>query len=1042
MILKTRRCFYLLLASVLFPVLLSAQTFKKIGVRDGLPSSIIYDIEPDDNGVIWIASFGSGICRYDGRTFKVLNEDIGLPSDLVRCLALNKDRNKMYVGAQGALSIITPDSIFNKNRLFHDSLTPNVLFIAVSQNTVQTSSNFGLITLVNDSVVRTVKQLQMITSYYRAPDGKEYVGSRQGLFMIREDGSLINLSTEFHTDFGAVTDLKAFRGQLLVSTSRGIFVIDRLSHLRHITKANGLPEENVRCMVVDKKQVLWLGTSNGLVSTRDLVSFRKYDEKNGIDETEIKCLAVDKDNILWVGTTSNGLFKLLASDILKFDVPNPVNAIAMDKHKTIFALTNKAAVYRLNNDSGRFVPAFKVHGLPDGAARHLSIDAFGNFYLTIYNKGFVKIDPDGKETWLTVKSKEQDNIALYSMASGDKVYLAFKRTVVLYDPATNRMDTLQRRLPGTYFQNLATDAKGRLWVAGGSGVICYTENNIRLINHDSHREFPPLVTNFVCPDKYGNAWAATDKGLVCVEGEQVYANYRKTGFASNELFGLQIIDTLLFTSCSKGLIQLNMLPAKNSGNRFVLVNEKFGLTQSDLTNKPLFSDSNYIWIGAANAVFRYKPVNYAGFGRGSRLFINDIVKDSASLVFRNRHNYLQEFVPATVPVQLRYKENDFTISFVSVNHRRLKEEFFTYRLLGLNGDWSVPSADTKVSYTNLNPGTYTFEVMQVGNPAGKASITIHIATPFYRSVWFLVLIIAVSLLLIYGFFRMRLRAVKKQNLLLEARVEQRTKQLQNKTVQLSQSNEELSKKNRLIIESIEYAKKIQDSILPSQPYLNRQFGTVQTAFFYAPKDIVSGDFFYTYKNGPINYFAVVDCAGHGVPGALLSFSVNSILHGIIENITSFKGPSAIIRELLEKFAETYMKGKELRESFAISLLIFHAQEQNAYIASISQSVCLASGGSLQEIKACCSFLAQASETMSDTVVPVIPGDRFFLYSDGYYDQKGADGKKMFKGRMMREIGTSLNLPLSQQIDFLGRFFAEFKDSREQIDDATLFGVEI
>lgn len=1007
-----------------------------------MPSSIIYDIEPDDNGVIWIASFGSGICRYDGRTFKVLNEDNGLTSDLVRCLALNQQKNKMYVGAQGAISIITPDSIYNKNRLFHDSLTPNVLFVSVHQNTVQTSSNFGLITLVNDSVVRRIESLQMISAYYRAPDGREYVATRKGLFIIKPDGSIIDFNNDFLMDMAPITDLKVFGDQIIASTPKGLYLIDRLNNVRYISKKDGLPEENVRCMIVDKKAVLWLGTSNGLLSTRDLVSFTKYDEKNGIDETEIKCLAVDKDNILWVGTTSNGLFKLLNSDIIKYDLQGTVNSVTMDHQKNIFAMSNKAVIYKLNKDSNRFMPIHRVSGLPDGAARHFSVDRFGNFYVAVYNKGFVKLDAKGKETLLTKKMKEADNIPLYSLVFKDKVYLAFKRIVTVYDPVSDRMDTVQQRFPGTHFQNMVPDKNGNIWIACASGLIRYDGQKMLLINSNTHKDFPPLVSNFVFPDKYNSIWAATDKGLICVEGDRVYTNYRKKGFVSNELFGLQVIDSLLFTSCNKGLVQLSIKREKNTNNHFILINEKFGLTQSDLTNKPLFSDSTHIWIGGTNAVFRYKPTDYASFGKQSPILITDIVKDSSSLVFRKHKNYLQEFVDVSKTVELHFTENEFTISYVSVNHRRLKEEFFTHRLIGLNNNWSVPSGDTKAIYTNLNPGEYTFEVMLVGNPASRTSLKFHIATPFYKAGWFICLLIGIGLLLIYALFRMRLRSVKKQNLLLEAKVEQRTIQLQNKTSQLSLSNEELSKKNRLILESIEYAKKIQDSILPSQPYLNKQFGSIQTAFFYAPKDIVSGDFFYTYKNGPLNYFAVVDCAGHGVPGALLSFSINSILHGIIENIKTFRGPSDIVKELLEKFTETYMKGQDVRESFAISLMIYHAEERKAYIGSISQSVHISTRGSLQEIKTSCSFLAQASENMRDSVVPVERGDRFFLYSDGYYDQKSQEGKKMFKGNMVREIEASLGLGLSAQVEALGNFFTRYKGGYEQIDDATLFAVEI
>jgi serine phosphatase RsbU (regulator of sigma subunit) len=80
--------------------------------------------------------------------------------------------------------------------------------------------------------------------------------------------------------------------------------------------------------------------------------------------------------------------------------------------------------------------------------------------------------------------------------------------------------------------------------------------------------------------------------------------------------------------------------------------------------------------------------------------------------------------------------------------------------------------------------------------------------------------------------------------------------------------------------------------------------------------------------------------------------------------------------------------------------------------------------------------------MKDTVLRVEPGDRLFLYSDGYYDQKSREGKKMFKGNMVRQIEATLRLGLSEQMEALGNFFIAYKGESEQIDDATLFAVEI
>jgi ligand-binding sensor domain-containing protein/serine phosphatase RsbU (regulator of sigma subunit) len=1008
-----------------------------------LPSSIIYDVETDDNGIVWIASFGSGICRYDGKTFKVINEDNGLPSDLVRCIAFQDQNSKMYVGAQGALSIITSDSIYNKSKLYHDSIHPNVLFLSVNQNTVQTSSDFGLITLVNDEITRTIKKFQFVSGYHKDANGDEYVATKKGLYIIKPNGDIVDFNEQNHTDIFPITDMKIYRGEIILATPKGIYKIDDKNTIVHITKANGMQEENVRCLLIDKQSTLWIGTTNGLLSTKDLLAFTKYDAKNGIDETDIKCMAVDKHNLLWIGTTSNGLFKMLANDIVKYDLPQNAVAFATNSAKQIFVLTNKAVIYKLNPDSNKFIKTTVVKNKIDGDVRHLHIDKFDNFYITATNKGFIKIDPKGKETVLEKKLKKFDNFPLYSLSYRDKVLLAFKRLVIIYDPIKNTMDTLPSPIKGTYFQNMSLDKNGHVWISSATGVIKYDGNKITQINSNTHKDFPPIVTNYVAADKYNTVWAATDKGLICIEGNELFTNYRKNGFVSNELFGLQIMDTLLFTSCNKGLVQLNIKPSRNYKNKFILINEKFGLLQTDLTNKPIFSDSTHIWIGGINAVFKYTPINYIDTKSGSKLFITDVVKDSISLIFRNTKNYLQNFVDTSKTYELTFKENDFFISYVSINHQRLRDELFIHRLVGLNKSWSVPTSDIKAIYTNLSAGSYVFEVMVFGNPKSKVSLRIHISPPFYKTTWFITLCSVLGLGFMYFIFQARIRSIKSQNILLEYKVNQRTLQLNNKTELLTKSNDELSKKNRLILESIEYAKKIQESILPSQSYLNKQFKDVSTGFIYYPKDIVSGDFFYTYKHGSIDYFAVVDCTGHGVPGALLAFSINSILHGIVENIKEFRTPSSIIKELLEKFKEIYIKDQDVKESFAISMVIYNGGDKNLYISAISQSVLFTHAGSVEELKNTSSFLLHSTDNITDTIKPAQKGDRAFLYSDGYFDQKnGLTAKKMYKSTMIKKIESTLPVSLPEQLSSLANYFVEFKGKHEQIDDVTVFAIEI
>ena len=373
--------------------------------------------------------------------------------------------------------------------------------------------------------------------------------------------------------------------------------------------------------------------------------------------------------------------------------------------------------------------------------------------------------------------------------------------------------------------------------------------------------------------------------------------------------------------------------------------------------------------------------------------------------------------------------------------------FYSYRLIGFNANWSKPGNETKAVYTNLNPGHYTFELVSSNgkNNFGEViSYQIYIRPPFYLTWWFKTLVICIIIIAIYVVVQLRLKNIKRQNIALEHKVNERTTQLNLKSVELENSNALLLHKDKLITESLDYAKKIQESILPSQDYLDNKFkGIVKTAALYLPKDIVSGDFYYSYRKNDFNYFALADCTGHGVPGAMLSFSVNSILHGIIDNLSSYQEPATILKKLVEGFSEIYIKDQDVKESIDISLVCYLNDHKKIFFSGISQSIALLTNNELTEVKSQKSFLIHNNEDLPHFKFSVNKGDRVYFYSDGYYDQKNsATKRRMYKSGLYNKIHETKHLSLLTQIQTLNDYFLKFKVGHEQIDDVTIFAIEI
>jgi PAS domain S-box-containing protein len=261
---------------------------------------------------------------------------------------------------------------------------------------------------------------------------------------------------------------------------------------------------------------------------------------------------------------------------------------------------------------------------------------------------------------------------------------------------------------------------------------------------------------------------------------------------------------------------------------------------------------------------------------------------------------------------------------------------------------------------------------------------------------------------------------------------------------------EIQVKNRKIEDSINYAERIQTSILPGikqiQEYFPRCF------IYYKPRDVISGDFPWFFpKSKDFVYMAAVDCTGHGVPGALLSFIGYFLLNNIVDH-ERILTPGEICDRLHEGVRQTLKQEGEdadARDGMDIAFCSIDKTKNEFQYAGAHRPLYLLRKGELTEFKGDRKAIGgipirkREEKSFTNYLVPYEPGDKFFFFTDGMPDQLGGADNKKYSPRRIREA--ILEHPGYTMNQFKKHFMEDFENwmkKAKQIDDVLLIGLEL
>lgn len=1058
-----------------------------MGVEQGLSQSQVKTVLQDEDGYLWVGTI-SGLNRFDGLQFETFGKKDSLAEEWFTssCEVSNGDLWFGHWG--GGLSYLD-----RSRGKFHDlGFEAQCGFSTITglcegaENTLWIGTQGGGLWSL-DLETKEVMRLQaprgifLNTINALAFDSKErlWMGTNHGLvaFDTRRPANdpkayqLLLPADGLPGD--RITGLTLLKnGDLVVISASGSVLINTRGNtidaggFIYLDQHLGQAIDQVTCLIEDRESNLWIGTNNQGVLRYNPESGKTstYNTDYGLNYNKVNTLFEDREGNIWIGTDL-GLNQFKGEVFLLFDesdslTNNIVWDVLEDSRRDLWLATNQG-VTRLRFDPrstlGRLEgPQIEQITMEDGLSGNSVLSTFednnGNLWFgTAYhglNQYLVKEDrlvryDNANLSDLTIYDINQDGAGY--------LWLATREGAIRLDPVTGDLATYteEHGLGGQVIYRIFRDRDDRLWFSALGGDLALYNGKF----FDPIEGMDTLNQSFImslAEDAEGNIWLGSyDGGVFRFDGESFSSITTEDGLSSNTVNSLVFDQTgKLWMGTGKGIDRLDL----KTGDIFHYGKEE-GFLGVEANPNAVFQDSrSHLWFGTIMGAVCYSP------GEDRENLVPPV-----TFIRQPRVGFQDQVFPKDG--EYDHDQNHLSFSFVGISLTNPRKVLYQYRLLGLDKEWSPVTAFNEAVYSNLSPGEYVFQVRACNNNRvwneQPAELTFTILPPFWQTLWFYALLLLVAVGGVFGFDKFRTRNLMDAKTMLENQVKKRT-------LELDQKNTELAYQNKNITDSLRYAQRIQQAILPSIEKVN---AVLPNAFvLYAPKEIVSGDFYWVGQVGNRRVIALVDCTGHGVPGAFLGLLGHNAINRVI-NETPKARPVEWLEQLNRELASAlHREGQQSPDSMAISLLCLDAANNQLEFAGAGNSLYIVRpahvdadkdwrkklGGGVKVTHPENSFKLiellggkrmvdglDNNEDFSQQEFELVEGDSLYIFTDGFVDQFGGDRGKKFKANRFKQLLLyNQEKDMEEQRALLAETFSEWKGDLDQIDDVTIIGVRI
>ncbi len=1043
---------YLLLAG---PVFSQQYNIKIYGPKNGLASSVVNHILVDKKGYIWFATQG-GLSRFDGKNFQNFSSKNGLPGNDITFLAEDKEGN-LWIAAYGS-GLARYDGVSFTNYGEKEGLTNTNIYnvICDSKNIIWiTTRGGGIFSFENGKFANYSIKDGLPTDQFLAA-----VEDKQGMLWFGTKGfGLISYDRKAFRVFNEKDGLNHPTVISLSIDKKGVMWIGSAGSMPNYYsngefKTTNIPEiktDLISMITEDDRGNTWIASEHGLVKYQD-GKYKIYAEANGLPANSVYAVCTDYEGNIWMGTSNGiGLFKNEAFIAFtdKQGLSNPkVTAIFQNKAGETFIGTSGGGLNVMRNDSIErldYITEIKesnilaIYETPTGEI-WIGIES-GNIPLIVLRRAGRRYEVVKRIT--DARDSKINTIAAIISDGGEGVWVAtYGNGVIHYSGNTIEYLDMTNGMPVNEVFTILLDSKKRLWMGTYlGGAAMYDNGKLKVFNQDNG--LPDNIVYTLCEDLKGNVFLGTANKGIAVYRENGFLNLSTTDGLCSDVVSSLVADSKnrIWVGTDKGVNRLS-LDEKFSVMGVKYYSENDGLKSIEINQNTFMIDNQKkFWFGTTYGMIRYNPeydyVNdKAPLVRlsGIKLFFEDVNWDKLNITFDKRLQFPDN-------PELSYDDNHFTFNFQALTTDNVQ---YTFILDGLDKEWSPLTNKTEAVYTNIPPGTYIFKVKAKNSDEfwseGETTFSFVILPPFYMTWWFFTLLGIAAVTGVVTFIRWRTRRLEAEKRILEHRVEVRTKELKK-------ANDQLSVAFKDIKDSINYAKRIQEAILPLENEIRNALP--EHFILFKPRDVVSGDFYWFTKKGQRTYIAACDCTGHGVPGAFMSIIGTSLLNEIIHEFEDIE-PGKMLNLVRERLINSLKQSgaeSESKDGMDMALCCIDEKRGTLSFAGANNPLYLFSDGKINEHKGDkqpIGVYGSELKSFRNHEFPYTKGDVFYIFTDGYPDQFGGPKGKKFLYTRFKDLLTSFHkLSMPDQILKLESEFSGWRgDEYEQVDDVLVIGVRL
>jgi ligand-binding sensor domain-containing protein/serine phosphatase RsbU (regulator of sigma subunit) len=1031
-----------------------AYRFRDYGQENNLPSEVIYTLNQDKSGYLWVGTT-EGLSRFDGFDFF----RVEFPDSVTGrypTVSIKDSNGNLWFGCNDGTVFYADGTELKKADLPESSGTgissilesPDGELYIIPQRKPLFRINRDKPSVAD--IVAFGSDVNM-SSACMASSGLILIGTQENLMIckpMQDSLSIQDIAEGF--DYSRIVSINQLnsRNEFIVGTDgNGLFrliINDDETHL--LSRFERFPELDnleIKSIIRDSENDYWAcasGTGLLLMEFSDrsdsLLSVKILDTSSGLMGLNLSTVFQDSEGHIWIGFNGEGL-SMLNKDSFEFDLPgtngNPNDIIFTGKLKGDYILGTPSGFYIYDlskRKSKRFVPFTMKNSRNEISSYYIDND--NNIWIGTRGAGLFSGGIDGKFKQFYKSGDSGEDYINNIEIKGDRIWLATLNGVNIVSRTTGNLlksYDINNGLPHNSINQVFLGKDGGGYVATESDHLFKIIPDSGITASDNVM-YGMLLNKIlaITEDKSGNIWVATyGNGVFEFKGDSVRSFTTADGLLSNYIHSIFASDDdKIWIGFERGFAVYDQGTGliKVYGTEFAKGGScnSGGIYESP-DGKILIGTTEglIVYDGSKDKIIKQAPVNN----------INSVSVNGVIYPYRPVYSF---------PYKKRYT---IKINYAGIDFTSPEKVYYSTMLENYDDEWTGETSSREVTY-NLSYGKYKFNLLSVNEDGltqeNPLSFEINIKRPVWQSWWFILTMLAAITGVVIIIIREREKAQKKIQEYLEKELEARTRVVMKQKAEIEHQNLEIT-------DSINYARRIQSSILPDINRLKEHFEGAFILLY--PRDIVSGDFYWFDKLDDDRFILVcADSTGHGVPGAFMSMIGSTLLQDIVSR-QGISKPSEILTMLDKQIFSTLNQNVEVgvsNDGMDVVVCEFSMKNRHVRFASAMRPVIMVIGGETYYLKgnrASVGGQTVIEKYFDDQEYYLNEGDSIYMFSDGLPDQFGGpEGKKMKIARLKNFISEVHSMPLEHQELEFARLYREWRGNLDQVDDILLMGVKV